>query len=75
LTLFRVSLTAVLLLTALATGAADPAPIIHYAPGENVEHFDVALIDRAEREIDLAAYVLTDWPIMQVLTRAAGRKR
>jgi hypothetical protein len=31
---------------------------IHYAPGENLEHIDVALIDRAEREIDMAAYVL-----------------
>jgi phosphatidylserine/phosphatidylglycerophosphate/cardiolipin synthase-like enzyme len=31
------------------------------------------LIDRAEREIDMAAYVLTDWPIMQALTRAADR--
>ena len=52
---------------------ADPAPIIHYAPGENLEHIDVALIDRAEREIDMAAYVLTDWPILQALTRAADR--
>ena len=42
---------------------ADPAPIIHYAPGENLEHVDVALIDRAQHEIDMAAYVLTDWPI------------
>jgi hypothetical protein len=25
------------------------------------------------REIDMAAYVLTDWPIMQALTRAADR--
>jgi phosphatidylserine/phosphatidylglycerophosphate/cardiolipin synthase-like enzyme len=33
----------------------------------------VALIDRAEREIDMAAYVLTDWPVMQALTRAADR--
>jgi hypothetical protein len=40
---------------------ADPAPVIHYAPGENLEHIDVALIDSAEREIDMAAYVLTDW--------------
>jgi phosphatidylserine/phosphatidylglycerophosphate/cardiolipin synthase-like enzyme len=31
------------------------------------------LIDRAEREIDMAAYVLTDWPVMQALTRAADR--
>ena len=38
---------------------------------ENLEHVDVALIDRAEHKIDLAAYVLTDWPIMQRLTCAA----
>jgi len=41
------------------------------APMENLEHVDVALIDRAEHEIDLAAYGLTDWPIMQGLTCAA----
>ena len=33
----------------------------------------MAIIDRAEHEIDLAAYVLTDWPVMQGLTRAADR--
>jgi hypothetical protein len=33
----------------------------------------VALIDTAKREIDMAAYVLSDWPIMQALTRAADR--
>jgi phosphatidylserine/phosphatidylglycerophosphate/cardiolipin synthase-like enzyme len=52
---------------------ADPAPAIHYAPGENLEHIDVALIDRGEHEIDMAAYVLTDWPVMKALTRAADR--
>jgi phosphatidylserine/phosphatidylglycerophosphate/cardiolipin synthase-like enzyme len=52
---------------------AEPAPVIHYAPTENLEHVDVAIIDRAEHEIDMAAYVLTDWPIMQALTRAADR--
>jgi len=30
----------------------------------------VALIDRAKHEIDMAAYVLTDWPVIQALTRA-----
>ena len=39
----------------------------------NLEHVDVALIDRAEHEIDMAAYVLTDWAVMQALTRAADR--
>jgi phosphatidylserine/phosphatidylglycerophosphate/cardiolipin synthase-like enzyme len=62
-----------LLLASLAPCCADPAPIIHYAPGENLEHVDVALIDRAEHEIDMAAYVLTDWPVMQALTSAADR--
>jgi hypothetical protein len=37
---------------------ADPGPVIHYALAENLEHVDVALIDGARREIDLAAYVL-----------------
>jgi phosphatidylserine/phosphatidylglycerophosphate/cardiolipin synthase-like enzyme len=63
----------VLFLASLAPCCAQPAPIIHYAPAENLEHIDVALIDRAEHEIDMAAYVLTDWPILQALTRAADR--
>ena len=33
----------------------------------------VELIDSARREIDFAAYVLTDWPVIQALTRAADR--
>ena len=70
---FRVSVTAVLFLTSLAPCGADPAPVIHYAPAENLERIDVGLIDRAEHEIDMAAYVLTDWPVMQALTRAADR--
>jgi hypothetical protein len=49
---FRVSLTAVLFLTSLAPCQADPAPVIHYAPGENIERVDVALIDRAKHDID-----------------------
>jgi phosphatidylserine/phosphatidylglycerophosphate/cardiolipin synthase-like enzyme len=61
---------ACLLLASLAPGLADPAPVIHYAPIENLEHVDVALFDRAEHEIDMAAYVLTDWAVMQALTRA-----
>jgi phosphatidylserine/phosphatidylglycerophosphate/cardiolipin synthase-like enzyme len=61
------------LLTLSTRGVVDPAPTLHYAPTENLEHIDEALIDTAEHEIDLAAYVLTDWPIIQALTRAADR--
>ena len=61
LNLLRTSIAAVLFLASLAQpGCADPAPVIHYAPGENLEHVDVALIDSAQHEIDMAARVLTD---------------
>ena len=64
-------IVAAALLALCPQAQADPA--IHYAPAENLEHIDVALIDTAKREIDLAAYVLTDWAIIQALTRAADR--
>jgi phosphatidylserine/phosphatidylglycerophosphate/cardiolipin synthase-like enzyme len=54
-----------------ALSRADPVPTVHYAPAENLEHIDVVLIDTAKHEIDFAAYVLTDWPVMQALKRAA----
>jgi phosphatidylserine/phosphatidylglycerophosphate/cardiolipin synthase-like enzyme len=46
---------------------------VHYAPAENLEHIDIPPIDIARQEIDLAAYVVTDWTIIQALTRAANR--
>jgi len=55
------------------SGHADPVPVVHYSPAENLEPIDVALINSATREIDFAAYVLTDWPVIQALTRAADR--
>jgi phosphatidylserine/phosphatidylglycerophosphate/cardiolipin synthase-like enzyme len=48
---------------------ADPAPIIPYSPVENLEHTDIALIDQAEHNIDIAA----DWAIIRALIRAAQR--
>jgi phosphatidylserine/phosphatidylglycerophosphate/cardiolipin synthase-like enzyme len=71
--LFRAAITSAVLLAIGGLSRADPAPIIHYAPAENLEHIDVALIDSAQREIDLAAYVLTDWPVIRALTEAADR--
>jgi phosphatidylserine/phosphatidylglycerophosphate/cardiolipin synthase-like enzyme len=66
-------ITAAVVLALCSQGRSDPAPKIHYASGENLEHVDVALIDGAQHEIDMAAYVLTDWPILQALTRAVDR--
>ncbi len=67
------SLGLTLVFVSLLPCLADPAPVIRYAPVENLEQADVALIDRAEHDIDIAAYVLTDWPVMRALIRAAGR--
>jgi phosphatidylserine/phosphatidylglycerophosphate/cardiolipin synthase-like enzyme len=71
--LFRAAITSALFVAIGAMSYADPAPTIHYAPAENLEHIDVALIDTAQREIDLAAYVLSDRPVIKALTRAADR--
>jgi phosphatidylserine/phosphatidylglycerophosphate/cardiolipin synthase-like enzyme len=62
-----------LILALCPQGIADPAPVVHYPPAENLEHVDLSLIDTARQEIDLAAYVLTDWTIIQALTRASNR--
>jgi hypothetical protein len=39
---------------------------IHYAPVENLERVDVDLIRLARERIDMAAYTLTDWPVIGV---------
>lgn len=70
---FKVLLGGVAVVASLVHGSADPAPQIHYAPAENLERLDVELIDSAQTSIDFAAYVITDWPVMQALTRAADR--
>jgi hypothetical protein len=50
--LLRTSLTVAAILATFPQSRADPAPVIHYAPTENLEHVDVELIDSAKREID-----------------------
>jgi phosphatidylserine/phosphatidylglycerophosphate/cardiolipin synthase-like enzyme len=69
-------LTAVVATLAIfaASAAAEPLRVeTHYAPAENLEHVDIALISRARRTIDIAAYVLTDVPVIDALA-AAGRR-
>jgi phosphatidylserine/phosphatidylglycerophosphate/cardiolipin synthase-like enzyme len=51
---------------------ADPVEI-HYAPVENLEHLDVALLRSARSKIDFTAYSLTDWPIIDALIDAHQR--
>ena len=51
--------------------AAEPE--IHYAPVENLEHIDIALIRSATKSVDIAAYTLTDWAIIAALKEARAR--
>lgn len=52
---------------------AAPAFEQHFAPSENLERIDVALIDSAAETIDLAAYVLSDLSVIEALDDAAAR--
>ena len=56
----------------------SPCPVgaaaeVHYGPGEDLERIDVALIREAAKQIDMAAYVLTDRAIIEALREAAVR--
>ncbi len=73
MSLLRAAIALCLLLAPLTGPRADTAPVIHYAPAENLERIDVGLIDSARTRLDMAAYVLTDWPVMEALDRAARR--
>jgi hypothetical protein len=52
----------VLVATSVSFGAVCQ-DAVHYSPVENLERIDVALITGATRSIDMAARVLTDWPV------------
>jgi phosphatidylserine/phosphatidylglycerophosphate/cardiolipin synthase-like enzyme len=84
---FRISSTWLFILPAILLGAAlergansaqSPCPVgaaaeIHYGPGEDLERIDVALIREATKQIDVAAYVLTDSTIVEPLREASAR--
>jgi PLD-like domain len=42
-------------------------------PGEDLERIDVALIREATKQIDMAAYVLTDRAVIEALRQTAAR--
>lgn len=65
---------AILVAPPIGASMANAARLeLHYAPEENLERIDVALIDGAKVSIDMAAYVLTDVALTEALERAAGR--
>ncbi len=51
--------------------AAEPE--IHYAPVENLEHIDIELIRSATKSVDMAAFTLTDWALIEALKKAHAR--
>ena len=57
----------------VGTDARAAEPEIHYAPVENLEHIDLALIKSATKSLDLAMYTLTDWAIIAALKNASTR--
>lgn len=57
----------------VATAAGAGEAEVHYAPVENLERIDVALIRSARRSIDLAAYTLTDRQVAEALVDARRR--
>jgi len=84
---FRMSRNWLFVLPAILLGAAlnhnsgsaqAPCPIggaaeIHYGPGEDLERIDVALLREATKQIDMAAYVLTDSAVIEALREASAR--
>ena len=71
---FRLSVVAGLLALFAFTAPATADPVeIHYAPVENLELVDVALLKSARSKIDLTAFSLTDWPVIDALVDAHRR--
>ena len=60
-------------LVAFASMAHAATVELHYAPAENLEAIDVALLNNAENCIDMAAYVLSDAAVIEALGDAADR--
>lgn len=57
----------------LAARAAPTLLELHYAPLENLETIDVNMIGTAEFSIDMAAFCLTDRPVIAALVAAKAR--
>ena len=51
--------------------STEERPGIHYGPGEDLERIDVALLREATKQIDMAAYVLTDTAVIEAFGSAA----
>ncbi len=68
-------MTLAAMLACVIPAQASPCNLdrLAYAPSDDLEAIDVALIDAAKRRIDFAAYALTDLRIVEALEQAAAR--
>jgi phosphatidylserine/phosphatidylglycerophosphate/cardiolipin synthase-like enzyme len=57
----------------IAPCQSGPLPVINSVAEAQLQYSDVALIDHAQHEIDMAALELRDWTVIQALIRAADR--
>ena len=73
----RVGITCLLAIGFVVAGvqasSAGDETVIHYTPVENLERIDVGLLDQAGETIDMAAYILTDRPVIDALIAAKER--
>lgn len=73
----RVGITLLLVIGLAVAGvgasSAGDETVIHYAPVENLERVDVGLLNEAGETIDMAAYILTDRPVIDALIAAKER--
>ena len=63
----------VVALLAMTLAGRAGAVELHYAPIENLERIELTRLNAARKTIDIAAFVLTDAPIIGALTAAAYR--
>jgi phosphatidylserine/phosphatidylglycerophosphate/cardiolipin synthase-like enzyme len=72
--LMRHPLIGSLFALSVVVSAAFAAPVeVHYSPVENLEQVDVALLRSARSKVDLTAYALTDWLVIDALIDAKRR--
>lgn len=50
-----------------------PAPVLHFAPSENLEHLDEQQLQRARSRVDISMYSFTDRKLAAVLKELAAR--
>jgi phosphatidylserine/phosphatidylglycerophosphate/cardiolipin synthase-like enzyme len=73
LRVIAVALLAMTVVPSIARASDEQRIELHYAPEERLDAIDAALIGSARSSIDMAAYVLTDYAVIDALKAAQKR--